>query len=243
MRPGYRELAPPPALRHALDCLWVRAVAPGEDAAVRILPDACSDLVWRAGRGAWLAAPDTGPALAQMVPGAVIVGVRFAPGAGGPALRLALDEVRDMRVDLRELMRSADRRLHGGLEPAEALRRLAALAEELVGERPPDPSMREAVRVLGRPGARVEALAGELGLSERQLLRRSRAAVGYGPKLLQRVLRFRRALRGLDAGGAGDLARVAADAGYADQAHFSRDCARLSGLSPAALARERARRA
>jgi AraC-like DNA-binding protein len=33
--------------------------------------------------------------------------------------------------------------------------------------------------------------------------------------------------------------RAALDAGYADQAHLTRDCARLSGLTPSRLAIER----
>ena len=37
-----------------------------------------------------------------------------------------------------------------------------------------------------------------------------------------------------------DLAAIAAEAGYADQAHLTRECGRLSGLTPAALARHRA---
>jgi AraC-like DNA-binding protein len=38
----------------------------------------------------------------------------------------------------------------------------------------------------------VTEVAGELGVSERQLQRRVCDAVGYGPKMLARVLRFRR---------------------------------------------------
>src|SRR6266436_4151065 len=49
-----------------------------------------------------------------------------------------------------------------------------------------------------------------------------RAAVGYGPKMLERVLRFQRARR--IARGTTSLALVAALAGYADQAHLSREC-------------------
>ena len=67
--------------------------------------------------------------------------------------------------------------------------------------------------------------------------RRPAAAVGYGPKTLQRVLRFGRALAALDAGV--DLARLALEAGYADQAHLTRECTRLAGAPPAALARAR----
>jgi methylphosphotriester-DNA--protein-cysteine methyltransferase len=73
------------------------------------------------------------------------------------------------------------------------------------------------------------------------LRRRCQAAVGYGPKTLQRVLRFRRFVSRVDATPAAriDLAALAADAGYADQAHLTRECAQLSGLTPAALARHR----
>jgi AraC-like DNA-binding protein len=79
----------------------------------------------------------------------------------------------------------------------------------------------------------VEALAADLGLSERQLRRRFHAAAGYGPKMLQRVLRFRRFLAAADR----DLARAALDAGYADQSHLTRECAQLAGRTPAALLR------
>ena len=64
-------------------------------------------------------------------------------------------------------------------------------------------------------------------MSERALRRRVRTAVGYGPKRLGRVLRLGRALAAARAGD--DLGRVAFDAGYADQAHFSGDCRELAG--------------
>jgi AraC-like DNA-binding protein len=57
---------------------------------------------------------------------------------------------------------------------------------------------------------------------------------------LQRVLRFRRFVSRIDARPEVlDLAALAAETGYADQAHLTRECARLSGLTPAALARLR----
>ena len=72
-----------------------------------------------------------------------------------------------------------------------------------------------------------------LGISERQLRRRFAEAVGYGPKTLARVLRFQRFLGLAEAGG--DLAGLAFAAGYADQAHLTRECVRLSGRTPAVL--------
>ena len=79
----------------------------------------------------------------------------------------------------------------------------------------------------------------------RQLRRRCHAVVGYGPKTLQRVLRFRRFVSRIERGPAPpartgtDLAALAAQAGYADQAHLTRECQALAGLTPAALARQR----
>ncbi len=216
----YREFAAPP-----LACLWVRVT---DEDRTPVLPDACSDLIWQAGRGAFVAGPDTGPAPVGSRAGSVFVGARFRPGAGGAALGLPLSELRDQRVGLAELDRALAERLPGDLEPDEALRRIAEIARTAP---PPDAAIAEAARRLADPHTRVETLADDLGLSERQLRRRCHAGAGYGPKTLQRVLRFRRFLATAN----GDLARAALDAGYADQSHLTRECTRLAGQPPAAL--------
>jgi AraC-like DNA-binding protein len=60
--------------------------------------------------------------------------------------------------------------------------------------------------------------------------------VGYPPRTLARILRFQRFLRSARRAGAGrNLAVLAADAGYADQAHLTRESRHLGGLPPAAL--------
>ena len=93
-----------------------------------------------------------------------------------------------------------------------------------------DPLARAAALGMAQPGTRVSEL--DLGLSERQLRRRFADAVGYGPKTLARVLRFQRFLE--LARGGDDLARLAFAAGYADQAHLTRECGRLAGRTPPA---------
>jgi len=105
-----------------------------------------------------------------------------------------------------------------------------------------NPALLRYLRVVAAEYA--EDVAAEIGLSMRQLRRRCHAVVGYGPKTLQRVLRFRRFVARIDAGppsgqGAHDLAALAAQVGYADQAHLTRECRALAGLTPAALARQR----
>jgi transcriptional regulator GlxA family with amidase domain len=77
-------------------------------------------------------------------------------------------------------------------------------------------------------------------MSERQLRRRFKAAVGLSPKTLQRVLRFQHFLALVHTGGWSrlGLARTAIALGYADQAHLTRECVYLSGLPPAELIRQ-----
>ncbi|WIY01561.1 helix-turn-helix domain-containing protein [Amycolatopsis mongoliensis] len=101
-----------------------------------------------------------------------------------------------------------------------------------------------AAALLARPGApraapeltaaRLED-PGPFAVSERRLRRRFVQAVGYGPATYLRVSRFQRAVA--LAPRTPGLAALAAAAGYADQAHLSRDCRALTGLTPRAYFR------
>jgi AraC-like DNA-binding protein len=235
--PGYREFAPGVTFKDAIHCLWISVTPACGAQRAAVLPDACTDLVWQSGVGAFVAGPDTGPAPGAM-PGTVLVGVRFRPGAGGAALGVPLSELLDRRVDAADLPAVPGRLLPGSLPPEEALRRITGIAARMLTERPPDRLVLEAARLLGRPGAQAERAAEQLAISERQLRRRCQAAAGYGPRMMARVLRFRRFVDRIDAGDT-DLAALAAAAGYADQAHLTRESTRLAGLPPAALARSR----
>jgi len=240
LAPGYAEWAPPAALRGMVACLWASVVPGGADRTTLVLPDACSDLIWEQGVGGHVAGPDTGPAPTVVKAGTVIVGVRFRPSAGGTALGLPLSEIRDQRVGLADLVPAAARRLPATLDPAEAAARTLDVAGALVADADSDLAATRAAALLRDPAARTEAVAADVGLSERQLRRRVQAAAGYGPKTLQRVLRFQRFVRMLDAAAQPPgLASAAATAGYADQAHLTRECSALSGLTPTALASAR----
>jgi AraC-like DNA-binding protein len=86
-------------------------------------------------------------------------------------------------------------------------------------------------------------------LSESQLRRRCLMAVGVGPKTLQRTLRFQGYLALAQANGdrlslgrGHGLADLAALTGYADHAHLSRECLRLTGVTPRELLGDKADR-
>lgn len=234
----YREWQPA-GLEEVLSCMWIRVVSATDDAPTMVLPDGCSDLMWSSEHGALIAGPDTRPAPAELAPGTVLIGARFRPGAGGPALGLPLAELRDQRVEVADVSPALARRLPPTLSPAEAELRMRSVVAELAAAGDRDAEVGEGARLLAaRPELTIAGLARALYLSERQLRRRFDAAVGYGPKMLQRVLRFRGLLARLgDAERPCDLARVASELGYADQAHLTRETRELSGQTPTELGR------
>ncbi|MEV6626692.1 helix-turn-helix transcriptional regulator, partial [Amycolatopsis sp. NPDC051114] len=97
----------------------------------------------------------------------------------------------------------------------------------------PPPELGEAWRRMrGADGrVRVTDLAGEVGWSRRHLGERFRAELGLAPKQAARVLRFERAGRLLRQGHA-DLAALAVECGYYDQAHLTNEWRALAGCTP-----------
>ncbi len=239
---AYRELAARDRDRPAVACVWRREPRDHEFVA-RVLPDACVDVVWVQDERLVVAGPATGPARSRVPAGAAVAGVRFRIGAAGGALGLPARELLDLSVELEDLWgRDAAQRIEervAAARPGAEHEALAAAVAERLPRDGLDRMVRAAAGAISDPGTRVERLGRDIGLGERQLRRRFADAVGYGPKTLQRVLRFQRFLTlARDGDGRADLARVALEAGYADQAHLTRECGRLSGLPPAALLAE-----
>ncbi|WP_283137583.1 helix-turn-helix transcriptional regulator [Rhizohabitans arisaemae] len=217
----YAEWAPTPELTGRVTCFW-RLVAEAAGTQL-VVPDACVDLIWGP-NGPFVAGPDTGPAYTPTATGDTFVGIRFKPGSVGGLFGVPLSELRDLRVPVTDLdaLSVPDEPSGGRLG---ALR--SVVTARLRRTSPPDRSA-PAVAAALRGGRSVAEVAWELGLSERQLHRRSVAAFGYAPKTLQRVVRFQRALRLARTGM--PPAEVATAAGYFDQAHLSHDVKRLSGV-------------
>ncbi len=242
MSGSYHEWEPAPALRELVACVWERQVAPGPTAETRVLPDGCVDLVWRDDGKSFVAGPDTGPVLHRTPGGLKVVGLRFRPGAAGAGLGLPASELRDQRVPLDALWGNAGEVLGERLAAADGQGRLRLLQEAVHARQREgargDPLVGAAIAALGSDGTRVAALGDRLGVSERELRRRFGRAVGYGPKRLDRILRFRRFLALASTGRPGEehsLAFWAAELGYADQAHLTRSVRELSGLTPREL--------
>ena len=236
---SYREL-PAPA-RSPGWCGASRLRVPAARGSHRVLPDGCADIVWTGDRLV-VAGLDTGPVLVADSGGEAAVGVRFRPGAAAAALGLPAAELLDERVALDALWGAEGRRLEAAVAAATARRRgWRCCARRWRGGR----RARRRRTARGRGGGARRARSGPPGAGARgragaeraPVHRRFSAAVGYGPKTFARVARFRRALRLLgDPAAGGGLARVALEAGYADQQHLARECGALAGCRRACCA-------
>lgn len=234
----YREYAISEQLRSVARCTW-QHTAPCAEVA-RVVPDACTDILWD-GSVLRVAGPDTRPMPQPLAAGYAIVALRLAPGAGPHLFGASGTALRNARVELTELWGDRAARLAERLvctrDAAEQRRLLsAAVSCELARAGEPDALVLESVQRLScEELPSIAALAAQLGITERQLLRRSNVALGYGPKLLARILRFQRFLRALRAAPQTALAELAHRCGYADQAHLSHDTSELAGVTPGAL--------
>jgi AraC-like DNA-binding protein len=242
MAQSYTERPPAPVLAGHLSCVWVQRVS--ADAAPyehRTVPNGGVEIACRLGHAPRVVGPQSGPTVASLAPGATVVGVRFQPGAAPAALGLPASELVDLELDAGELWGAE---LGERLADAATADDAAALLERAVLGRlregaAPDPLVAEGVRRLVH-ARDVTSLTASLHMSHSQLRRRFYAATGFGPKTLHRMLRFQGflALASHRPRPSAEIALLAAEAGYADQSHLTREAARLAGQTPAELLRE-----
>jgi AraC-like DNA-binding protein len=245
---SYVERPPAPALAGVVASVWVQRVEPGAlPYTHRTVPNGSIELRCLVGGDAEVVGPRTAPEVDVLEPGATVIGVRFRPGVTvAPGAELV-----DLAVAAEDVWGRSAAELGERIAGAERLPDALALLEAEVARRvesapEPDPLVTEAVRRLMPWGARdVGSLHDALHISERQLRRRCQAAIGLGPKALHRILRFQGFLALVQSAMAQGrrpegLARLAADAGYADQSHLTRESMRLMGIPPGAFLDEAA---
>lgn len=258
----YREHPPSPALRAHVRVLWELSGPCDDPAPQRMIPDGAmslwlnfgAPLLWASGAGHHV--PSGGTVLLGELrrpfdlssDGALdVVGVAFLPGAARAFVDAPLRELVDRLVadpPLAPPLATGLARSVLGAEPHQRVPLLQqALASALGAARAPSAPVRRALDLLERDetGLRIATLAETVGLGPRQLERRFADEVGIAPRALASVLRFRRALDAMRAGGA-DFAAIALRCGYADQPHLIRDFSRFAGTPPARFAASEAPR-
>ena len=252
----YAEHPVPDDLRRHVQCLWVLRDDAPDDAIQTIYPDGRCELLAELGVPLRFHGPDgeiradqplcfagqqRGPIRLQATGKVLCIGLRLTAAGSGLIAGARLPDLRDAAPDLHTLdPMFADDFLQaaqastatGSAEPFWQLLRPRCAAFV------PDPLAERAVEALDAADGdlRISALAKQLGVALRTLQPRFLRAVGMTPKEYARVRRLQALLRTLDAEPAG-IAGAAAQHGYADQAHATRELLHWTGITPARLVR------
>jgi len=234
----YTEIRPPSELEPFVETFWT--LAGGRERKHRVCPDGCMDLVCHFRGGAFnsmiLVGAMTCPAMVPIFPDDSFFGVRFQPGMLPSFADCDPASLCDRTIDLigNRLWRRAAKLAH-------ELPRSCSSAElrQIFTAMIPSPKHVTRVQstlcrmVQSQGSLSLEQVIAHSNMSERSFRRECLLTAGITPKMLQRVLRFRRASKLLAQ--TGDICVSALESGFCDQAHMTREFRVLSGLTPAQL--------
>jgi AraC-like DNA-binding protein len=241
-----RTFAPCAALRDVVDCYWITRwdLRDQPPHLTELLADPCVTFAFEARRSR-LVGVSTRLWRREVSEVGLIRAVKVRSGGARAFLGGSIADFSDRVVPLSTVFASATKALeHEVLAPDDhhdGLRRLEAwlLTQR---RRPPDPSVSLAVRLVDHLSKQpqlttVTELVERSGLSTRPLQRLFRDYVGASPKWVIRQRRLQEAAVRLEQGERLRLADLAAELGYADHAHLSRDFRAATGRTPSAFTR------
>lgn len=163
----------------------------------------------------------------------------LAPLGAYTLLGLPVNKLGGQPVDLGEVLGATGTRLGEQLREAPTWCQRFTLLDEFLLSRldcgpRPSPEVRRAWQRLMASGGSIPVgrIADEVGWSHKHLIPKFRQQIGLAPKTAARLVRFDGVWRHLDAHRPPDWGGLAADAGYADQAHLVRDFRRYTGVTP-----------
>jgi AraC-like DNA-binding protein len=234
----YQESRPSIDLVATVACLWVRVVRhDGAPALLPIIPDGCADIMVYDDAPPCVAGPDATTRWASLREGTVIAGIRVRPGTVRSIFGFPAGRILNGGATLSDLAPGAGT-LHQRLLLTTNLHDRHAVLEDWVRSAiarngTVDDAVVAACRLLtADPDLEIGELSRRFNWNVRTIHRQFRAACGYGPKHFHRIMRIQKAIRVMHATAPTSLAGAAHAAGYADQAHMTRDFRDITGFSP-----------
>ena len=187
--------------------------------------------------GSFTAGLFAGPVTIDSFGASNCIQVNFTPLGARRFFDMPMTELTDRMVVLDDLLGAEGTSLRDELGNAPGWQRRFDITEAFLlrklGEADaPSPEVTWAYERIAASGgrAKVASIAQKIGWSRKHLARRFTDEIGLGPKSVSRIVRLNRAIAAARAGGG--WAGIAADCGYADQAHMVREFRELAGNSP-----------
>jgi AraC-like DNA-binding protein len=251
-----QEIEPPEELRNAIKCFWHTTLDFGaQPSNFEVLPDGYAEIIFHFGptcsvatTEGWQPLPSpflmgllNQPVRLQSTNRLEVIGVRCYPWAVFELLGLAAGKkgVRTFEHPIAQLQAPLQQAIWAG-NVADALTQVSqyfvAARSRLAGD-----------NTLGKAGRAMRAAHGTLPVSQvaaaahatvRTLERKFKHAAGHTVKDVSGLIRFEQVRNHLWLTPTANLAGLAQELGYVDQAHLSREFKRYSGTTPAAFARQ-----
>jgi len=240
---GMVRIAPDPAIADLVEQHWIvtwdrRGAAPARR---EVLPDPSVNLAIEPG-GRRLYGVGSGHGVRLLEDRGMVIGTKFRPGGFSGFTPGPVSDLSGRVLSLPEAFATAGDDFDAALAAAPDIpAAIAVVTDFLRLRRPPSDPRREltmeiveAMRGAG-PDASVDGIARDFAVSPRTLQRLFTRHVGATPKDVLQRFRRQRAVDLLGEPGAPSLARIAAELGYSDQSHLTRDFRATLGRSPSAL--------
>ena len=249
----YFEIPPSPLLAHHIRTYWfleghfpVGAAQPE-----KIFPDGCMELIIHYGdafqriTGKKIEKQASGFVFGQLeeyielLPGAAtgVMGIKFYPDGLSHFTQVHLHEIKQQAIELPHLFKKEADQLNEKIALAEHARDKVCIIEDfLLQHLKPLKRNSELINVMvkdiytSKGRINIRDLIRAYHTTERQLERLFATHVGLSAKTFSRIIRFQHAFQLVSQ--APTLTHLALDAGYFDQAHFSREFKSFTGLSP-----------
>ena len=253
----YLEANAIPDLRAYIKRFWSLEYDPADNSASEpetVLPDGCPEIIFNladrfrrlnaAGyetQSATLFAGQMSRSIAIQPTGRVsLFGVRFQPAGAWPLARLSMHELTDQICDIADTLGSAGRELESRINAADSFEDRKSIFEAFLLSRlagfDGDAIAHHASAVIQQRGGRISvtALAESIGVAERRLERRFKAAVGVSPKMLARIVRFQGVVQSIQSAQTPNMLDAVHHFGYFDQSHMIREFKQFSADTPLA---------
>lgn len=247
---SYREIAPSSGASHLVFSFWEFTTAAEDFGAIEheIFPDGCISLVYHRNekfnlQRIFFNGLTLESITAPVFPTDIYWGMRISPAACARVLRLTPEDFRTIR------MTEAERFPHltiGLLEKLNACENfdeaIAVFENQLTvlsfGREFCDEKIAQALKIIEETSGEIKIaeLAARLNISTRQLERRFKKSSGLSPKQFARSRRIRATAVDLVENNATNWANRAAEMGFTDQSHLTREFVSVTKRSPNSFA-------
>jgi AraC-like DNA-binding protein len=187
----------------------------------------------------WIAGFQTEYIINEPLGNTEMIGVSFKAGGAYPFFGMPISEFNDQVIHMDlvwgsriEAMRD---QLHGAPTLADKFALVEGwLCERLAVDRVGFQPIEYAVNQIGQANGvlSIKALSEQIGYSQKHLISQFKKMIGVSPKVYARIIKFQRVLQAIDPSAPVNWALIAQQSEYYDQAHFNKDFAAFTGLTP-----------